>query len=397
MDNGLLTKIAELEAFMEVHAHMSAVSPETADNIIQSLKSALEPARAAAAAAKNIDQLRISFMQEQLIVQAQASRYLSITEEFTERHKNLWKFNSRAPELFFQTAYDQLADYFQQKKNVMHRELEKDNSWYTGIKDSAKKMGSIVNIAVKGANQLSQKFTGQKLTSGENVIDDKSIVETLMEKHLNPSQVSMDIGRILDHCNKVYEEAWKKEITAQQPDLQRIIPHMLVHKARENIDLPFLAGATEQILMVSIGTTVASVLALAAGWHTLTWAILNVFPPMALFVAALTVVTGFLTKETALKQRKKQVDDSVNQYYHYFLTYLDVVKLRELGNKSLREHMAETGETIIRKTIGQWEASLLGGLTIDHYRQLNAAFTRHLMYLQEAVDELAQPQVYYGI
>ncbi|WP_079912058.1 hypothetical protein [Paenibacillus sp. 32352] len=385
-----MDKIINLEAFGKVHRDMRAVSPETADNIIDSFTKALAPVREALAKARNNDQIRVALIQEQLIVQAQASQYLSITDEFTERHKNLWKFNSQAPELFFQTAYDRLAAYFQQKKTVMHHKLELDSSWYSGIKDSAKKMGSLVNYAVKGANQLSEKLGGQKLTANEKVIDDKSIVETLMEQHLHPKQVSVDIGLILDHCNKVYEEAWKKEIAAQQPDLQRIIPHMLVHKARENVELQFQVGATEQIFLVSIGTTVASVLALAAGWHTLTWAILNVFPPMALFVAALTVVTGFLTKESALKQRKKQIDDSVNQYYHYFLTYLDVIKLKELGDKSLRQHIVNAGETIIHKTIEQWEASLLGGLTIDHYRQLNAAFSRHILYLQEKLEELGQ-------
>ncbi|MFC0216609.1 hypothetical protein ACFFK0_29870 [Paenibacillus chartarius] len=390
MNHELFTKITEFEAFGIAYRKMSEVNPDTADNVMNALRNALVETRTALSAANNNDQKRIALMQEQLIVQAQAGQYLSITDEFTERHKNLWKFNSRAPELFFQTAYDNLAVYFQRKKKVMHDRLEKDSSWYTGIKDSAKKMGSLVNIAIKGANQLSEKYRGQKLTEHENVIDDKSIVEKLMEEHLSPKDVSRDIGRILDHCNKVYEEAWKKEITAQQPDLQRIVPHMLVNKARENVDLQFQVGAAEQILMVSIGTTVASVLALAAGWHTLTWAILNVFPPMAIFVAALTVVTGLLTKESALKQRKKQIDDSVNQYYHYFLTYLDVMKLKELGNRSLREQIVQAGETIIEKTIGQWELTLLGGLTIEHYRLLNAAFSRHLLYIQETLDELRQ-------
>lgn len=390
--NSLLTKIVQYEAFQKVHTDLSAVNDETINHIMISFKHALQESRSAIAAAKNKDQLRVALMQEQLIVQAQASQYLSITDEFTERHKNLWKFNSKAPEIFFETAYDQLASYFQSKKNLMHRKLEADSSWYSGIKDSAKKMGSLVNMAVKGANQLSEKLGGQKLTANENVIDDKSIVEALMETHLHPNDVSLDIGRMLGHCNKVYEEAWKKELTAQQPDLERIIPYMLVHKARGNVDLQFNVGATEQILMVSIGTTVASVLALAAGWHTLTWAILNVFPPMAIFVAALTVVTGFLTKESALKQRKKQIDDSVNQYYHYFLTYLDVIKLKELGNRSLREHIVEAGETIIEKTVAQWEAALLGGLAIEHYRQLNAAFSRHLLYTQEALDQLAETE-----
>ncbi|MBP1154009.1 MULTISPECIES: hypothetical protein [unclassified Paenibacillus] len=388
--NSLLTKIVQYEAFQKVHTDLSAVSEETINNIMTSFKRALQENRSAIAGSKNKDQLRIALMQEQLIVQAQASQYLSITDEFTERHKNLWKFNSKAPEIFFETAYDQLASYFQSKKNLMHRKLEADSSWYSGIKDSAKKMGSLVNMAVKGANQLSEKLGGQKLTANENVVDDKSIVEALMETYLHPNDVSLDIGRMLGQCNKVYEEAWKKELTAQQPDLERIIPHMLVHKARGNVDLQFNVGATEQILMVSIGTTVASVLALAAGWHTLTWAILNVFPPMAIFVAALTMVTGFLTKESALKQRKKQIDDSVNQYYHYFLTYLDVIKLKELGNRSLREHIVEAGESIIGKTVAQWETALLGGLTIDHYRQLNAAFSRHLLYTQEALDQLAE-------
>lgn len=386
-NNDIMTRIVELVAFEPSRRSMSEVNRDRADNVIDSLRNALKPARAKLAAAVNDDQRIIALMEEQLIVQAHAGQYLSITDEFTERHKNLWRYNSQAPERFFQEVYDRLMDYFRFKKEAMHRRLEEDSSWYTGMKDSAKKVGSLLNFAVKGANQLSEKVRGQKLMSQDQVIDDRSIVERLMEEYLHPALVSKDVGRILDQCNKHYEEAWKKELAAQQPDMQRVVPHMLVHKARENIELPFQVGAAEQILMVSIGTTVASVLALAAGWHTLTWAILNVFPPMALFVAALTVVTGFLTQESALKQRKRQVDDSVNQYYHYFLTYLDVIKLNELGGKSLREHMVGVGESIIGRTVAQWEDSLLGGLTVGHYRELNTAFSRHLMYIQEWLDE----------
>ncbi|MFB5284089.1 hypothetical protein [Peribacillus sp. Hz7] len=76
----------------------------------------------------------------------------------------------------------------------------------------------------------------------------------------------------------------------------------------------------------------------------MTYAMLNVFPPVALFAAVATVLVGVAIKEKAIRKRKKDIDDAVNQYHHYFLIQLYSLKLPSLNYKSTSVYMEEMGQ-----------------------------------------------------
>lgn len=65
---------------------------------------------------------------------------------------------------------------------------------------------------------------------------------------------------------------------------------------------------------MGIGSAVVGTVGLAAGWHTITYAILNAFPPMAIFALAMTAVTGVVTKDKTVQNRIKEIDEAINQY-----------------------------------------------------------------------------------
>lgn len=46
------------------------------------------------------------------------------------------------------------------------------------------------------------------------------------------------------------------------------------------------------------------------------------------------------------------------------------------------------GRKIVEEAVHQWEKNYFGDLKIDHFRKLNQAFIKHLMYVNEAIDEL---------
>ncbi|XIH16645.1 hypothetical protein C1N83_28070 (plasmid) [Priestia aryabhattai] len=50
--------------------------------------------------------------------------------------------------------------------------------------------------------------------------------------------------------------------------------------------------------------------------------------------------------------------------------------------------MDETGENIVNEAVIKWEENYFENLTLDHFRKLNQAFVRHLMYVNEAIEEI---------
>ena len=97
---------------------------------------------------------------------------------------------------------------------------------------------------------------------------------------------------------------------------------------------------------------------------------------------------GILTKEKALENRKKQIQEALKQYRRHFLMLIEVEKLKELNNKTLRVAMNEQSKNIIQETVKQWGKAISGNLTVDHYRLLNSAFTKHLMLIDDCQQEI---------
>ncbi|MCJ7987945.1 hypothetical protein MUB16_35435 [Priestia sp. OVL9] len=170
--------------------------------------------------------------------------------------------------------------------------------------------------------------------------------------------------------------------------MKRLSAFSIANSARTKLQVDFQLGAAEHVLAAGLGAAVVGVAGLAIGWHTLTYAMLNVFPPIAVFAAVITVATGFLTKESAINKRKKDAKEVVDRYYQFFIQQLYVLKLPSLGYKSISKYMDETGENIVNEAVTKWEENYFENLTLDHFRKLNQAFVRHLMYVNEAIEEI---------
>jgi hypothetical protein len=50
--------------------------------------------------------------------------------------------------------------------------------------------------------------------------------------------------------------------------------------------------------------------------------------------------------------------------------------------------MIEQSKNIIHETVKQWGKAISGNLTVDHYRLLISAFTKHLMLIDDCLQEI---------
>jgi predicted enzyme involved in methoxymalonyl-ACP biosynthesis len=97
---------------------------------------------------------------------------------------------------------------------------------------------------------------------------------------------------------------------------------------------------------------------------------------------------AFLTKDRALKARRRQIRNAVNEYHQQLLMELESKKMDELGRRTIREAMEKENRRMVAATVRHWEESISGKLRAAHYRLLVAATTQHLMLIDKALTEV---------
>jgi hypothetical protein len=380
-------EILSLFAFSDIAREMMQQDRQMGENIMTSISSAVVDYGCDLRTCYTKEQAIVALMKQLLTMQAHSSQYLGITEEMNQKKNTLLEYKSPSIHSFLDEIEYEIANFFNQRIKLMWRELEEDSSWYSGLRDSTKKVGgSLINMTLKGINHLAQEMNGREWT--KETVDDRTIVEAVLEKHLSIDDVTNHISEIFESATERFKQRWMEKIAANTPNMDKISIYSLANQNQQNLKIDFQLGSSEQVLAMGLGSAVVGTVGLAAGWHTLTYALLNVFPPIAIFAAVLTVATGILTKESAVHQRKMDVEKAVKRYHECLLIQIYSLKLKELGNQKLPVYMDSIADQMIEESMKQWEQMYFGQLTTAHYQHLNQAFVKHLMYINEALSEL---------
>lgn len=381
--------ILNLMAFESIFSEIKSTDPEMGESIELALRAAVEETHLLIREASTKERLSLALLKEKIVIQAQSSSYLNITDEVTAKKANLLEFMPQIYNEFMDEVEYEIRRYFEKKKSEMYKKVEKDSTWYSGLRDSTKKSGGVLyNATVKTINKGFKKMKREEAISEKYLADTRTIVEELLEEHLNQKDVAQYVSNILERAAANYKNKWLEKISGNMPDIKRLSAFSVVDSMKDSLKVNFQLGTAEQVLAMGLGSAVVGVLGLSIGWHTLTYALLNVFPPIAIFAGVATVLVGVLTKDKAIDKRKKDIREAVSQYYFYFLQQLYVLKLPDLGGQSISKYMENQGIVIVEKAVQGWERELFGNLKIEHYRRLNQAFLRHLMYLNEALEEI---------
>jgi len=387
--NDILNKIVNLSAFKAAFSELKKVDRKKTGEIKNSLNQCIDTIHKEILDSQNDhDKLKYLLLKECVEIKAHSSSYLSYSETMAIRENSLWKFAATLTEEFFDIISDKLDEYFKSKIKSMYSEINNNSKWYSGMRDSFQKLGVVINyptkLLKKGINRIGLKDS----IYDSEIINTHGMTEQLLANHLSPDKVLEDISQILEKANKQYKNKWDNEIKIQSPDLNQLKTFASSKGKNINISIGFELGLAEQTLAVGITSAVAGSIGLAAGWHTLTYAMLNVFPPVAIFAVLGTIIVAVFTKEGALENRKKQINETVKQYHRYFLLQIETEKLKELNDKTIREAMIQQSKKIIDDTIVQWSKAISGNLTIEHYRVIISAFTEHLSLINEAMNKL---------
>lgn len=383
-----IQRIQSLAAFRETFAELRQADPAAGANIENALRAQLaETAALIGEAGDNLDRLRYALYRQKVELNAGIAPFLRYTESMARRETELWKFATLSTEQFFDMVFDALDDYFRTKQKLMEGEIGQDATWYSGLRDTAKKSGLLVNLLAQKAAEKANASPNDWWKDGR-VIDDRSIVEKVLDHHLGRDSVVADVSKILETASLRYQDAWKRQVQAQTPGAADTRAFAVQGATSSELRVAFGLGHAEQALGVGLAGAVAGSVGLAAGWHTITYAMLHVFPPAALFALLATGAVGWLTKNEAAGKRKAAVADAVRRYHRHFLTLVDTENLAELGGTTLRKAMLNQAGETVRQVMADWNRAVSGNLTTSHYQQLTATASAHLDAIEEALADL---------
>lgn len=345
----VIDDIINLSSFNDVFLKLFSKAEDTAMNIYNSLKATVEKTHAVLREELiSKKTLAVALLVEIINVQEHAKQYLKLLDDMRKAREDLMIKASCIYEQFFEGVYDELDRYFEKKKRAMIKDILEHVSWYTGVADTARKAGGVVRKVVKGANQISKNAFNKELNLGE--IDSRTYIEKLLDKHLAKERVISDISKIFQRNAQRCMETWAREIKGIFPELADFDPTVLFESIKD-IKPSFQVDGVQQVMLTGLGSATVGTLSLAAGWHTLAYSLMNVFPPIAAFTAAAAVINGILSKDKSVESYKKLAVESVHQFYREVILLIETVKINELGNRTFREYIKDLFEEAARRAL----------------------------------------------
>ena len=252
-------------------------------------------------ATKDLEDLCERIQQAAQGIGSNMALYLSYSDMMARKEAEFQAFAREAEQRFLDELMDGLQEYLDQKRASLSDRVEKELSAAERIADATyRPIAHVLSRAVKLKTRTSWN---------------QPFVERILDAELGPEVLTRDLATIAETAKNNFESAWQKKMEESAPNLEmlRALSGSALHSGHDLIG--FDLEISTQVFVSGMTAALAGTFALAAGWHTLAYAMANVFPPAAIMTALLGTVTFVLTGKRARENRKERVRKAIEQYH----------------------------------------------------------------------------------
>jgi len=347
---------------------------------------------------------RSGILQEMLNLKAHMKRYTDSVAEFVSKETELRQQAPAGINAFFDSCSNGLDQYFDDKQRLLHQNIDSEVTWTTETKD----MGTKLLRGTIGVGETTARLLGGKLKGfdvdlvkkGRDAVKEMEVKAHLAYGKINPENTftqiwtrhmdheAMDVERILTEAWKHYDRYWEHlPAYANVCNDEGFFPCV-----SDSVNGLVPEGVTSPAMKsVKNGSSVAgfATVSLAMGWHTLSYAMIHVFPPAMLFSFIAAAMIG-ITQEHGYKT---QVKDQFSRCLR--LTRQDYVQLwfegidpKKHAQIPLRTAIMVDAGKRVDMAMHSWQLRLFGNLELNDYKDLIGGFELHLSLLEEALELL---------
>jgi len=358
-----LKYIVDLSAFAEILKEVKSVDPKYGKEIENTLiENTKNPHKQVKSSGADTLRLKCALYQAWISVDKTTKHYESIVENIEIMAGQLWKHALYCTDDFFNRIESGVDEFLASKQQEILKELKGKHEWYSGFSDGAKTVWS----HMFGSDEVKQKAT---------------LVGDVMSSYLSPDVLKENLERIFLEAEQQFKEEWNKQIKLLTPSTQAIqTSDMDVLLANSGDYKP---GVAEFTGAVGLASAAIGSVALAAGWHTLSYALINVFPPIAFFALTASAGLAFLNKDKSLLDMENKVQEAIKNIRRQIIIDLNFKSLPELKGKTIRRALLDESKNIVERTVCEWRQQVMGKLQPEHYRGLAASAKRHLLLIDK--------------
>lgn len=266
-------------------------------------------------------------------------------------------------------------------------DLHANARWYMDISDSVKQAGAMID---RSAKTVIQKITNRK-NGGEAPAADQAqvnklntYIETLFEKHFNSDEIAEMLENIIDVHYAGFLFKWQEKIKAT---LQMEESHRFEY-ADIKFAAPFEPGASTTVAVAGIASGIIGSASLALGWHTISYAFSNVFPPLAIFTTVATAGVGYLNKDKMLNKKEDEVNKAIQKYYDEVTASFYGLQADSIQGQSLIYHIHQRAGEISEEALRQYWQMRYGDLTQDHLDEVRQSLDAYVLDIDGWIESL---------
>jgi len=365
----LLDGIMKLKAFTPVLDAMKKADREAGEDIEHTLAMAVQDSHEKIRmAGANKKTLAIALLYELRAIDQFIASRRRVSDEISAREGKLWQHAIVATECFFDSIEHGLNEFFAPVEKEMLNKLKKEHAWYEDLTD--------------GTNTIWEGMFGSKEDQTKS-----TLVGKLIHEHLSPTIIKKNLEHIFNEANKTYHTKWQAVVKDQSSAL------LVDNKSYSELDVlgahqAYNPSSAEITGLVGFSAAVIGTVSLAAGWHTLSYAMLSVFPPVAIFTVMATFGLAVWNEDKALEKKEKQIRGAIKGIHRQLLLQVDITPIKELEGKSIRQAMQKNSETIVKTVTQAWRKTLLGDFDATQFEALSSAAKRHTNLIASCLSEL---------
>jgi len=314
-------------------------------------------------------------------IRTRLSPYISYSERMARREADLEKFARSSQNAFLTNLFDRIDEYFDEKENSILRKIDEKLTMKALAKDS------FVTPFLKAAHSVKESI-GKHIPEVKWKGDDSAVVISMKKEEAKDEEspewaattlesilreeivnsLAQDLKEIINQEKTRFEEEWKKKITETSPHIDEI--SWFSAQARiPGSNLGIELHPSTQVFAASIATALTGTLALAAGWHTLEYAMAAIFPPAAIASILLGGLAFFITKDSEKEKAKEKLRKSIRMLYQNVVFRLYKEPLDNEG-RTLTTILDETCTECVKTVMKTWEEQISGKMTLEDYRVL---------------------------
>ncbi|NOZ85865.1 MAG: hypothetical protein GXP49_06315 [Deltaproteobacteria bacterium] len=296
----------------------------------------------------------------------------SLREQYMRKVDNLDKFagnlSSETAKIYKEMVTRFIADAF--KKIVI--DLENDHKWYTGFKDSYYIISStfsngLAHIIEKTAQKTgSDRLKGLATDLHGSNKGGNTLLEQIFKRHFSEEIIRGFKETLSKDLERDLAQRWQDKVQSINKELQigHVTKGQWAAGSTYEEPLKFISYMDDpgmKWIIRGIGTSAVSTLMLAAGWHTMQWALTNLFLPLLPVVAGASALAAKKNEESTLNTIKEELNKQKDIFITIENEYADYKLRFELENLNAMEAQ-QVKTNIFRIIVGSFDMALLNEL-----------------------------------